>query len=76
MTKHFMIQCLNKNELALSSIPFVLSDDSDNIDIYQLLTDLNFCLITEKNVDLKFDIPLLKNDIESKTSKILSKSFK
>ena len=29
-----------------------------------------------KNVDLKFDIPLLKNDIESKTSKILSKSFK
>jgi hypothetical protein len=28
-----------------------------------------------KSVDLKFDVALLKKDIESKTSKILSKSF-
>ena len=28
-----------------------------------------------KSVDLKFDVTRLKKDIESKTSKILSKSF-
>jgi len=28
-----------------------------------------------KSVDLKFDVSLLKRDMESKTSKILSKSF-
>ena len=28
-----------------------------------------------KNVDLKFDVALLKKDIEAKTAKILSKSF-
>ena len=28
-----------------------------------------------KSVDLKFDVALLKKDIEAKTSKILSKSF-
>ena len=29
-----------------------------------------------KSMDLKFDVPALKKDIQSKTSKILSKSFK
>ena len=29
-----------------------------------------------KNVDLKFDIKALKNDIQSKTSKLMSKAFK
>lgn len=29
-----------------------------------------------KSMDLKFDIPALKKDIQSRTSKILSKSFK
>ena len=29
-----------------------------------------------KSVDLKFDVPLLKKDIEARTSKILSKSFR
>ena len=29
-----------------------------------------------KNVDLKFDIPALKRDMESKTSSILDKTFK
>ena len=29
-----------------------------------------------QSVDLKFDVPALKKDIESRTSKILSKSFK
>ena len=28
-----------------------------------------------KNVELKFDVPLLKKDMQLKTSKILSKSF-
>ena len=28
-----------------------------------------------KNVDLKFDVPLLKKDMEEKTAKVLSKSF-
>ena len=61
MSKHFMIQCLNKNELALSSIPFILSNESENINVYQLVTDLNFSLITEKNVDLKFRIIEVNN---------------
>ena len=29
-----------------------------------------------KNVDLKFDIPKLKKDMESKTSLLMSKTFK
>ena len=29
-----------------------------------------------KSMDLKFDVPALKKDIQSKTSKILSKNFK
>ena len=29
-----------------------------------------------KNVDLKFDIPALKKDMESKTSLLMSKTFK
>ena len=29
-----------------------------------------------KSMDLKFDVPALKKDIQSRTSKILSKSFK
>ena len=29
-----------------------------------------------KNVDLKFDIKALKKDIQSKTSKLMSKAFK
>ena len=29
-----------------------------------------------KNVDMKFDIPALKRDMESKTSVIMAKTFK
>ena len=29
-----------------------------------------------KSVDLKFDVPLLKKDIQAKTSSILNKTFK
>ena len=61
-----MIQCLNRNELALSSRPFIGTKDSYNDNIYyQLISDLNFSLISECNTELKFRIIKVSNFNES-----------
>ena len=66
MNHYYMIQCLNRNKLAISSCPFVPTTDTDNAILYQLLTDLNFSLIDRLNNELKFRIIRVKNVTKSR----------
>lgn len=66
MNQYYMIQCLNRKEIALSSRPFIGTKDSYNDQTYyQLISDLNFSLISKCDKELKFRIIKVSNINES-----------
>ena len=64
--KNFKVQGVDTNEEIVNKI----NDGSVHI-LEPGLQD-----IITKSIDLKFDVPALKKDIESRTSSILGKTFK
>lgn len=76
MNSYYIIQCLNKKKIALSSQPFVCTVDTDDRFLYQLLSDLNFSLISRRNKELKFRIIKVSNVPKSTVFSFCVSKFK
>ena len=72
--KHINIILKNNLSINYNIKKEMKTKSQDNIAKFLIeLIETNYFKI--KNVDLKFDVPLLKKDMEEKTAKVLSKSF-